>query len=102
MSEADIPSVPFGVSLPLGGNCCSRPGAVGLRSISDGTLLPPGALCEKAGVAARPTPKITAAVKADFFFPMLIASFELNDFLNVAPVTQFRNPYASMVENAHG
>jgi hypothetical protein len=43
---------------------------VGVRSRSGGTLLPPGALCEKAGVAARPTPKITAAVKADFFFPI--------------------------------
>jgi hypothetical protein len=64
-----------------------------VRSRFGGTLLPPGALWEKAGVAASPTPKITAAVKADFFFPISIASFELND-LYVAPDSRKRNGYA--------
>lgn len=93
MSEAAIPSVPFGISLPLGGNCCSRPGVVGVRSRLGGALFPPGVLCEKAGVAARPTPKITAAVKADFFFP-IVTSFELTTN-NVAPSCEKRNRYAS-------
>jgi hypothetical protein len=66
---------------------------VGVRSRFGGTLFSPGALCEKAGVAAKPTPKITAAVKADFFLP-IVTSFELNNSQRCAQALK-RNGYAS-------